>query len=90
MHTWEYHITALGTPKAGHVARTGERKGVYRVLVGKPEGKRPLGRTRLRWDDNIKMDLLQVGCECMDWIELALDRERRRVLVTAVMNLRVP
>ena len=58
MHTWEYHITALGRPKAGHVARTGERKCVYRVVVGEPEGKRLLGRLRLRWEVNIKMDRL--------------------------------
>jgi len=56
---------------AGHVARIGERKGVYRVLVGKPEGKRPLGRPRCRWEDNIKIDLQEVGCGGMDWIELA-------------------
>jgi len=59
---------------AGHVARLGERKGVYRVLVGKPEGKRPLERPRGRWEDNIKMDLQEVGCGGMDWIELAQDR----------------
>jgi len=75
---------------AGNVARMGERRGVYRVLVGKPEGKRPLGRPRRRWEDNIKMDLQEVGCECMDWIELAQDRDRWRALVNAVMNLRIP
>ena len=58
--------------------------------MGKPEGKRPLGRPRHRWEDNIKMDLQEVGCGVMDWIELAQDRERWRALVTAVMNLRVP
>ena len=73
---------------AGHVTRMGERRGVYRVLVGKPEGKRPLGRQRRRWQDNIKMDLQEVGCEGMDWIELAQDRDRWRALVNAVMNLR--
>ena len=61
---------------AGHVARMGEGIGVYRVLVGKPEGKRPLGRSRRRWEDNIKMDLQEVGCGGMDWIELAQDRGR--------------
>ena len=74
---------------AGHVARTEERKGVYRVLVGTPEGKRPLGRPRRRWEDNIKT-YLQVGCGGMDWIELTEDRDRWRALVNAVMNLRVP
>ena len=63
---------------------------MYRVLVGKPEGKRPLGRHRHRWEDNIKMDLQEVGCRSMDWIELAQDRDRWRALVNAVMNLRVP
>jgi len=73
-----------------HAARMGERRGVYRVLVGKPEGKRPLGRTRRRWEDNIKMDLQEVGCEGMDWIDLSQDRDRWRALVNAVMNLGVP
>ena len=73
-----------------HVARMGERRGVYRVLVGKPEGERQLGRPRRRWEDNIKMDLQEVGCGGMDWIELAQDRHRWRELVNAVMNLRVP
>ena len=75
---------------AGLVARVGERRGVYRVLVGKPEGKRPLGRLRHRWEENIKMDLQEVGCEGIDWIELAEDRDRWRALVNAVMNIRVP
>jgi len=74
---------------AGHVARMGEKRGVCRVLVGKPEGKRPLGRPRRRWEDNIKMDLQEVECEVMDWNELAGDRERWRTLVIAMMNLRV-
>ena len=68
----------------------GERRRVYRVLVGKPEEKIQLGRPRRRWDDNIKIDVQEVGCEGMDLIELAQDRERRRTFVNAVMNLRVP
>jgi len=68
----------------------GERRGVYRVLVGKPEGKRQLGRLRRRWEDNIKMDLQEVGCGGMDWIDLGQDRDRWRALVAAVMSLRVP
>jgi hypothetical protein len=75
---------------AGHVARMGERRGMYRVSVGKSEGKRPLGRLRRRWEDNIKTDLQEVGCWCMTWIELAQDRDRWRVLVNVVINLRVP
>ena len=74
---------------AGHVARMGEERGVYRVLVGKPEGKRPLGRPRRRWVDNIRMDLQEVRCGYMDWTGLAQDRDRWRTLVSAVMNLRV-
>jgi hypothetical protein len=74
----------------GACSTYGERRGVYRVLVGKPEGKRPLGRHRRRWEDNIKMDLQEVGCGAMDWIELALDRDRWRARVNTTMNLRVP
>jgi len=68
----------------------GERRGVHRVLVGKPEGKRSLGRPRRRWEDNIKVDLQEVGCGDMDWIEVAHDRDRLWALENAVMNLRVP
>ena len=68
----------------------GEKRGVYRVLVGKQEGKRPLRRLGHRWEDNIKMDLQEVGCGGMDWIEQAHDRDRWRALVSAVMNLQVP
>ena len=75
---------------AGHVARMGEERGVYRVLVGKLERRRPLGRPRRRWVDNIRMYLQEVGCGYMDWIGLAQDRDRWRTLVSAVMNLRVP
>ena len=74
----------------GHIARMGERRGVYRVLVGKPEGKRPLGRPRRRWEDNIKIDLQEVECWSMDWIELAQDRDSGWALVKAIMNLGVP
>jgi hypothetical protein len=68
----------------------GEERGAYRVLVGKPEGKRPLGRPRRRWVNNIGMDLQEVGCGYVDWIWLAHDRDRLRTLVSAVMNFRVP
>jgi hypothetical protein len=74
----------------GHVARMGERRGVYRVLVGKAEGKRPLGRNRRRWEDNIKIDLQEVGGGGVDWIELAQDRKRWRAVMNAVMKFRVP
>ena len=72
---------------AVYVARLGEERGVYRVLVGKPEGKKPLRRPRHRWVDNIRMDLQEVGCGYMDWIGLAQDRDRWRTLVSMVMNL---
>jgi hypothetical protein len=68
----------------------GERRGAYRALVGKPEGRRPLETPKRRWEDNIKMDLREVGWGGMDWINLAQDRDRWRALVNAVMNLRVP
>ena len=73
---------------AGHVARMGQWRDVYRVLVGNPEGKRPVGRPRSRWEDNIKTDLQEVGCGSLDWVELAQDRDRWRALVNGVMNLR--
>jgi len=72
------------------VVRMGARRDVYRVLVGKPEGKRPLGRPRCRCDDNIMMDLQEVGCWGMDWIDLAQDRDRWQALLNAEMNLRIP
>jgi hypothetical protein len=75
---------------AGHVTRMGEERGAYRILVGRPEGRRPLGRPRRRWEDNIKMDIREVGWEDMNCIDLAQDRDRWRALVNAVMNLRVP
>jgi len=74
---------------AGNVERMGQGRGVYRVLVGKPEGKRPLGRPRRRWEDNIKMNLQEVGVCCGEWMDLAQDGDRRRALVSTVMNLRV-
>jgi len=74
----------------GACSTYGERTGVYRVLVGKPEGKRPFGRPGRRWEDNIKMDLQEVGYGGMDWIELAQYKDRWRALVKAVMNFRVP
>jgi len=83
-------ITSRRMRWVGHVARMGERKGVYRVLVRKPEGKRSLGRLRRRWQDNIKMDLQEVGCGAMDWIELAQDRDRWRGRVNVIMNSRIP
>ena len=75
---------------AGHVARMEEGRGVHKVLVGKPEGKRLLGRPRCRWEDNIKMDLQEVGKGCGDWMELAQGRDRWRALVSTVMNFGVP
>jgi hypothetical protein len=76
--------------RVGHVARMGEKRNVYRLLVGKPEGKRPLGIPRRRFTDNIKMDLLERGLSVVDWIGLAQDRYRWRALVNSVTNLRVP
>ena len=76
--------------KSGHVARMGEDRGVQRVLVGKPEGKRPLGRPRRRWEENIKMDLQEVGGGRGDWMELAQDGDRWRAVVGKVRDFRVP
>ena len=73
-----------------HAARMGERRGAYKVLVGKPDGKTPLERPRRRWENNIKMDFEEVGRGCGDWMELAQDRDRWRALVSTVMNFRVP
>jgi hypothetical protein len=75
---------------AGHVARTGEGKGVYRVLFGRPEGRRPLGRPRRRWEENIKMDRREIGIDGANWIQMAQDRVLWRTFVKTVMNLRVP
>jgi hypothetical protein len=75
---------------AGHVVTVGEKRNAYRMLVGKPEGKRPLGTPRRRWMDNMKMDLSEIGGSGLDWIELAQDRDQWKALVNAVMNLRVP
>jgi hypothetical protein len=75
---------------AGHVARVGEKRNAYRILVRNPEGKRPLGRRRRKCMDNIKMDLKERGWDGMDWIDLAQDRDQWRALVNTVMNLRVP
>jgi hypothetical protein len=74
---------------AGHVARVGEERKVYKVLVGKPEGKRPLGRPRRRWEDRIRMDVREIGLGGVDWTRLAQNRGRWRAVVSAVMNLRV-
>jgi hypothetical protein len=75
---------------AGHVARMGEKRNAYGILVGKPEGKRPLGRLRRRWVDNIKINLREIGWDGMDWIDVAQDRDQWRALVNTVMNLRFP
>ena len=74
----------------GHIARTGERRSVYGILVRKPEGKRPLGRPRPTWGDNIRMDIQEVGCGGMYWIDLAQDRDKWRALVSAIMNRKFP
>ena len=83
-------VTSRRMRWVGHVAHMGEGRGVHRVLVGKPEGKRPLGRPRHKWEDNIKTDLQEVGGGCGDWMELAQDREKWRALLCTGMNFRVP
>jgi hypothetical protein len=75
---------------AGHLERMGKVRGAYNILVGRPEGRRPLGRPRRRWEDNIKMDIREIGFGDVDWINLAQDTDRWRTLVNTVMNLRVP
>jgi hypothetical protein len=101
LHTEELHglysspsivrvIKARGMRWAGHVVCMGEVRGAYNILVGRPEGRRPLGRPRRRWEDNIKMDLREIGFRDVYWIHLAQDRDRWRALVNTVMNLRVP
>jgi hypothetical protein len=74
---------------AGRVERVGEERKVYKLLMGKPEGKRPLGRPRRRWEDGVRMDLREIGLEDVDWIRLAQDRDQWRAVVSAVMNIRV-
>jgi hypothetical protein len=83
-------ITARWMRWAGHVARMRKVRGAYNILVGRPDGRRPLGRPRRRWEDNIKVDLREIGFGDMDWIHWAQDRDRWRALVNTVMNLRVP
>jgi len=90
LQTFNVYVYVIYIYRAGHVARMGVGRGVHRVLVGKPEGKRPMGRPRNRWGFNIKMDIQDVGGGCGDWMELAQDRDRWRALVSTVMNLRVP
>jgi hypothetical protein len=83
-------IKARRMRRAGHVARMGEMRGAYNILVGRPEGRTPLGRPRRRWEDNIKMDIREIGFGDVDWIRWAQDTDRWRALVNTVMNLRVP
>jgi hypothetical protein len=83
-------ITSRRMNWAGHVTRMGEMRNAYRMLVGKPEGKRPLGRSRCKWEDNIRMDLREIGWVGTDWIDLDQDRDQWRALVNTPMNLRVP
>ena len=88
--TWPSHLKLFYLNILIIYVPWGEWRGVHRVLVGKPEGKRPLGRPRRRWEDNIKMDLQEVGGGCGDWMDLTQDRDRWRTLVSSVRNLRVP
>jgi hypothetical protein len=83
-------ISIIKTSRMRHVERMREKRNAYRLLVRKPEGRRPLGRSRGKWLDNIRMDLVEVGWGGVDWIGLAQDRDRWRALVNAIMNLRVP
>jgi hypothetical protein len=83
-------LTTLTSSLHTYLLTYGEKRNAYRILVGKPEGKRPLGRPRRRWVDNIRMDLRKIGCDDVDWIDLAQDRDQWRALVSTVMNLRVP
>jgi hypothetical protein len=83
-------IKSRGMRWAGHVAWMGEKRNAYRILVRKPEGKRPLCKAGCWWMDNIKIDLRKIGWDCMDWIDLAQDRDQWRALVNTVMNFRVP
>jgi hypothetical protein len=83
-------IKSRSVRRPGHVARIGKKRNAYRILVGTPEGKKPLGRPRRRWVDNIKTDLKEIGWDGRDWIDLAQDRDQWRALVNAVMNFRVP
>jgi hypothetical protein len=83
-------INVRSMRRAGHVARMAKKRNAYRLLVGKPEGRRPLGRPRRKWVDNIRMDLVEVGWGDVAWIGLAQDRDRWRALVNSVLNLRVP
>jgi hypothetical protein len=87
--TGKWRIKSRRMRWAGHVARMGEERNVYRILMGKPEGKRRLGRPRRRWEDGIRMDLREIGLGSVDWIQFAQDRDRWRALVNTVMNLRV-
>jgi hypothetical protein len=93
LYSWPNIVRVIKSRRmrwVGHVARLGEGRGVYKILVGWPEGKRPLGRPRRRWKDNIKMDLREIGLDGANWIRLAQDSVQCRAFVNMVMNLRVP